>query len=32
MNWLAKKKYQYPQTFDMTYFKKWIYEETQENL
>lgn len=32
MNWLAKKKYQYPHTFDMTYFKKWIYEETQENL
>lgn len=30
--WLKKKKIQYPHTFDFIYFKRWIYEEVQENL
>jgi len=29
MLWLENKKYQYSHTFDFTFFKKWIYEESQ---
>ena len=32
IKWLKTKKYEYPHTFDFIYFKKWILEETQQNL
>lgn len=32
INWLRTKGIKYPHTFDFIYFKKWILEETQENL
>jgi len=32
VKWLKTKKIDYPHTFDFIYFKKWIFEETQQNL
>ena len=32
IKWLKTKKIEYPHTFDFIYFKKWILEETQQNL
>ena len=32
INWLQNKGIKYQHTFDFIYFKKWILEETQENL
>lgn len=32
IKWLKAKKIEYPHTFDFIYFKKWILEESQQNL
>lgn len=32
VKWLKTRKIDYPHTFDFIYFKKWILEETQQNL